>query len=579
MIEKQKILIVDDNKIDRKILSHVLGNNYLITEASNGIEAFELLENKKEDFSLILLDLFMPLMNGFDLLKKISKSKITNVPIIVLTGDDRVESIYEALDLGATSIFPKPIDTKKLLNKVKVTIESYVNSLTLNDDDYSVYNSLNQMKKEQQIDLLTGLFNYDAFNIVASSLIKENPNKTFTIVRSDFNRFKLVNEVYGREVGDKLLQDYAKYVIQILGKSAVVTRLAADMFVALVDKSRENLKFDMLLIDEFLLNYPIDINLSLVYGIYCINDNKHLDIDRMVDRAGYALNRAKNSLESGSYVVYNENLDKFVQIEQAVIYGIESAIKKGEIIVYFQPKYSLVDRRVVGAEALVRWNHPKFGMLSPGVFIPILEANGLIHMLDYYVWDQTCAAVARWRKDTSLPKIPVSVNISRNNFYRENIWIELLKLIDKYGLTTDCINVEITETSYMKDPKLIQSVVNKFKEVGLSVHMDDFGTGLSSLNILKDLVFDVLKIDLNFLQGLESNERAAIILKSIVNMNKLLKMPVVAEGIETVEQENFLRDIGCEVGQGFLFSKPVDEQQFLKLLRQNTNNILLKKAN
>lgn len=568
MQKKGKILLIDDSKIDRKMLSHVLCNNYDLIEAENGQEGLEILQSNQHSFSLILLDLFMPVLDGFGFLKEFSKPTYSNIPIIVLTSDERVDSIYEALDLGATAIFPKPINAHKLLDKVQTTIDNYLNSILPVNDEFSMYANFTKMKELHQIDMLTGLLNNTAFNKIVRDILLKNKNKHYSIIRSDIKRFKLVNEVYGREVGDKLLQDYAKFIIQILGKNAIVARLGADMFIALVDRPQETLKFDINLIDDFLAKYPIDINLNIVYGVYCVTDHS-LDVNKMVDRAGYALNCAKNSLDSTCYVVYTENLDKLVKIEQAVIYGIDAAIGNGDIIVYFQPKYSLLTKKIVGAEALVRWKHKQYGMLSPGIFIPILESNGLVHKLDYYVWDKTCEAVARWRKNSKLPKIPVSVNVSRNNFYREKIWIEILELIEKHGITPDCINIEITETSYMNDPKLIQSVVDKFKESGLKVHMDDFGTGLSSLNILKDLVFDVLKIDLNFLQGLEDNKRAAIILKSIVEMNKLLELPVVAEGIETIEQENFLRDIGCEIGQGFLFSKPVDEDTFVDLLEKN----------
>ena len=508
----------------------------------------------------------MPVMDGFEFLKCVKSLSNFDTPILVVTADEDLNNIYRALELGATSILPKPSDTKKLLAKIKETIfNGEINHMSINS--YIFNNQLSQCREGYQIDKLTGLYNQTGFLEVAKDLINNNPLKNYTIIKSDFNRFKLVNEMYGRDVGDQILKDFGLFLVQTLPPSTILGRWEADKFIALVDKDRESLKFDILTIDEYLKAYNIEINLTVLYGVYVVKGRK-IGIDKMCDRADYALTRAKNSLDTSSYVVYNESLDKWIKIEQTVISGIGNALQNGEIITYFQPKYSLITQKIVGAEALVRWNHPEYGMISPSVFIPILENNGLIHQLDYYVWNQTCEAVARWRK-TDLPKIPVSVNVSRNNFYREKLWIELLDLIEKHGLKPADINIEITESSYMTNPKLIQSVVDKFQRSGLSVHMDDFGSGISSLNVLKDLVFDVLKIDLNFLQGLESNDRAAIILKSIMHMNKLLDLPVVAEGIETQAQENFLREIGCEVGQGFLFSRPVNEGLFVKLLRKN----------
>ncbi|MBK5201424.1 MAG: EAL domain-containing protein [Spirochaetaceae bacterium] len=574
MIENNTILVVEDNEIDRKVLSPVLCANYSVIEATNGLEALDIIKNKDYDISLILLDLIMPVMDGFEFIKRANEIKGFDIPILVITSDDNLDNIYKALELGATSIFPKPYNSKKILPKIKETILNY-EILKLNIENKNLNLLVEDSRNKKYIDDLTGLYNQKAFLEITPKALKTSSNIKYTIIKSDFARFKLINEIYGRDVGDKLLKAFAFFLVQTLGKNAIIARWDADSFIALVNEHRDDLKFLLIKIDDFLKNYQIDINLSISYGVYIVDDLT-LPVDKMCARAEYALSRSKNSYDTAAYVIYNENFDKWIKIEQAVISGIAAAIENGEIIIYYQPKYSLITQRIVGAEALVRWNHPEYGLLSPGVFIPILENNGLIHQLDYYVWDKTCEAVARWRK-TDLPKIPVSVNVSRNNFYREKLWIELLDLIEKHGLTPDCINIEITESSYMNDPKLIQSVVNKFKESGLSVHMDDFGSGLSSLNILKDLVFDVLKIDLTFLKGLESNERAAIILKSIVDMNKLLDLPVVAEGIETQAQENFLRDIGCEVGQGFLFSRPINEDLFVKLLRLNTEQ--LAKAN
>lgn len=570
MLDKNTILIIDDSKIDRKVLSHVLCNDYSVVEASNGLEAFEIINSQKYDFSLIILDLMMPVMNGFEFLKKHNSFDKLDTPILVVTADENLNNIYKALELGATSILPKPHDTKKLLSKIKETIlNGELNHL--NRNSYKIEDKIIQGREEYQIDQLTGLYNQTGFLEVAKKVIDKNPLKNYSIIRSDFNRFKLVNEMYGRKVGDKILKDFGRFLVHTLPSSTILARWGADKFIALIDKDRESLKFDIVTIDDYLKEYNIDINLTVLYGVYIVED-RTISIDKMCDRADYSVKRAKNSFGASSYVVYNTSLDKWIKIEQTVVSGIDNAIKTGEIIIYFQPKYSLITQRIVGAEALARWNHPRYGMISPSVFIPILENNGLIHQLDYYVWDQTCAAVARWRKN-NLPKIPVSVNVSRNNFYRETLWIELLELIEKHGLKPADINIEITESSYMTNPKLIQSVVDKLQKSGLSVHMDDFGAGVSSLNVLKDLVFDVLKIDLNFLKGLESNDRAAIIVKSIINMNKLLDLPVVAEGIETKAQENFLREIGCEVGQGFLFSKPVDEELFIQLLIKNRDEV------
>lgn len=571
MPKDRTILIIDDDNIQRKLLSGILSEKYNILEAINGSVGLNMaIENAKE-ISLIFLDLYMPLMTGFEFLEKASKNYLFNdIPIIVLTSDEQVSSLYKALELGANDILPKPIDSKKILDKASRLIHSYQILKVTQDKNY--FNlTAKQLAYANEIDRLTGLFTKDAFMKICSEILRDNPKESYFLIRGDFIKFKLVNELYGKKEGDAFLKAYSILLVEILGKDAVISRFSDDDFVGLIKKNKTDLKFDLIRVEEFLKTYPLDINLSAVFGVYKIED-RSLSIDLICDRATYAISKAKQSRSSNtSYVVYNDKLDKWLKIEQAVVSGIDLAIDNGDILIYFQPKYSLNDKKIVGAEALVRWQHPSLGMLSPGVFIPILEANGVIHQLDYYVWDKACESVAKWQK-MGLKKIPVSVNVSRNNFYRDRLWNEILDLIKKHNLTSDDINIEITETSYMDDPIRVQNIVNKWQESGLSVHMDDFGSGYSSLNVLKDLVFDVLKIDLNFLQGLESNERAAIILKSIMDMNKLLKLPVVAEGIETQEQENFLKEIGCEYGQGFLFSRPVEEKVFIEMLRKEKDD-------
>ncbi|MCY1152438.1 MAG: EAL domain-containing protein [Sphaerochaetaceae bacterium] len=568
MPENRKILIIDDDKIQRRMLSGILKSKYKTIEAENGAVGLDLANEFFKEIALIILDLSMPVMDGFEFLEEASKNIIFNeIPIIVLTGDDQVSSLYRALELGANDILPKPFNSEKLINKVTQIIHSY--QLLKISQDRNYFNlTAKQLAYANDLDKLTGLFNKDAFIKISTEILNEHPKDNYYLIRADFVRFKLVNELYGKKAGDQLLKAFSMLLVEVLGKEAVISRFSDDDFVGLIKKDKEDLKFDLITIESFLKNYPLDISLNVVFGVYTI-DNRKLSIDLICDRAAYALSKAKQGRDNCVYVVYNEKLDKWLKIEQAVVSGIDTAIENGDILIYFQPKYSLNDKSIVGAEALVRWQHPSLGMLSPGVFIPILEANGVIHQLDYYVWDKTCESVANWRK-MGLLHIPVSVNVSRNNFYRDKLWVEILDLIEKHGITPDCINIEITETSYMNDPNQVQNVVNKCQESGLSVHMDDFGSGYSSLNVLKDLVFDALKIDLNFLQGLESNERAAIILKSIMDMNKLLKLPVVAEGIETQEQENFLKEIGCEVGQGFLFSRPVEEKVFISMLKRET---------
>ena len=265
---------------------------------------------------------------------------------------------------------------------------------------------------------------------------------------------------------------------------------------------------------------------------------------------------------------YDDDMRENMVSEQVIVNNMNGSLERDEFIVYLQPKYNLNTEKVVGAEALVRWIHPQLGFVSPAKFVPIFEQNGFIYQLDKYVWEKTCQML-REDIDAGRPVMPVSINVSRVDFYSPNLVQVFEDLTAKYNLDPRLLELELTESAYVDNPQQIIEITSQLQAKGFVILMDDFGSGYSSLNMLKDLPVDILKIDLRFLsdsQGVE-NGRADNILNSVVRMAKRLDVPVIAEGVETQKQVDFLRTIGCEYAQGYFFAEPVPLDEYRNLIQ------------
>ncbi len=401
-------------------------------------------------------------------------------------------------------------------------------------------------------------------------ILSENFDTEYDIISLNIDRFKVINDLYGTDEGDKLLI-YICYILKSLTDSEYesFSRLYADNFA--ICKIREDGYEERFAksLKHHLSMYPLDINISMCFGIYRV-ENRDLSVSSMFDRANMALKSVKGSYNR-IYSYYEETHRNSLLEEQEIINDMHNALKNGEFKVYYQPKYILSDTKLAGAEALVRWIHPKKGMIQPQKFIPIFEKTGFITDMDEYVWEFTCKSLRKWI-DAGLPIVPISVNVSRIDIYNPNLCRNLKALIDKYNIPIKLLELEITETSYMENPTQLIETVIKLKKLGFTVEMDDFGTGYSSLNMLNQVPVDVLKLDLRFMKSVNSEGRSANILNSIVSMAKWLDLPVVAEGVETKEQVEFLKSIGCNKGQGYYFAKPMPCKDFEELLSTNDNH-------
>ena len=307
-------------------------------------------------------------------------------------------------------------------------------------------------------------------------------------------------------------------------------------------------------------------NASIYSAIYCMNDPE-TSVELMLDRAGLAIQQIKgNYLDR--FTKYNGLVKDVMLKEQALTSDMEFALGNNEFCIHIQPIYDIHTGKVVSAEALVRWNHSKRGLLPPDSFIPLFERNGMIAKLDHHVWELACAFLKKLI-DEGVEPVPISVNVSRVNLFLPSLGDDMVALLDKYGIDREYLKLEITESARTADQTRLVEAVGKLKELGFTIVMDDFGTGYSSLRVLKDMPIDVVKIDMNFVAELGSSNKASIIVKHMSTLAKALGMTVIAEGVETKEQLGYLKSVECDQLQGYYFSKPLTEDDFIKLMKKS----------
>lgn len=415
-------------------------------------------------------------------------------------------------------------------------------------------------------DPLTGLYTKTAFIEKVREELDANPDGRYEIVATDIEKFKILNDKYGIQEGDKLLRYMGNRIRKLTAaEGGIATRANADIYYVLI-KHEDGKIADIVgnALEDIKMDYA-SISVVLKFGVYRITD-KSLPIEFMCDRAQLAASSIKGKYNV-SCAYYDDSLRKSLLTEQLITSEMENALKEEQFEVYFQPKYDLISEKMAGAEALVRWNHPKKGFISPGDFIPVFERNGFITKMDMFVWEKTCGYLAQWKSKYG-NIVPISVNVSRHDLYVERIADIIEGMVEKYGLETKDLHLEITESAYTDDSEKILEVVGEFKRRGFKIEMDDFGSGYSSLNMLSDMPVDILKMDMRFVQTKDlSNSRN--VMNFVTGLAKWMNLLVVAEGVETQEQVNVLKALECNYVQGFFFSRPLPADAFEEYHKEN----------
>lgn len=552
---QKTVLVVDDSTTNRSILCDILHSDYSVIQAENGIQALTKLKKQDKKVDAIILDIIMPEMDGYEFMDKIKQDKtLSQIPVIILTEKSDRDTEKKVLESGAWDFVPKPYDADIIKLRLKNVIARSQVSL------------LKELNNVMNYDPLTEIYSKNKFFSASKALLKAYPDKQFAFLRLDIDRFKLINSFFGTAYGDRLLKHVAKRIRDFAKTTECCTfgRIDADVFGIFTPyQGKEETVKQIEQAVEDMKKLSASYNIMIVYGVYVVTD-RSLPISFMCDRAALAAKTVKGHYMK-SYAFYDDKMRLSIENEQNIINEMSDALENHEFVPYYQPKYDVKTNKPVGAEALARWIHPTKGFISPGVFIPIFEKNGFISKLDSYIWECVCKQLKEW-KDKGVPLFPVSVNVSRVNLYNPNLSKIIIELTRKYDVDPKYFNIEITESVYTDDNVMIDDITSQLRNNGFTILMDDFGSGYSSLNVLKDVQVDMLKMDIMFMFKAKYDGRAETIISSVIRMAKWLNIPVIAEGVDRAEQVEFLKSVGCDYIQGFYYSKPLPAADYEKLI-------------
>lgn len=546
---KRKILIVEDDELNLEMLESLLVDKYEILTAKNGRTGLKVLEEYYKELSLILLDVQMPVLNGFEFLKKVREDAlISSVPIIVITANDSVDTELICLDLGAADFITKPYNADIIRRRIRNVIRLKESSMTL---------------EAVERDELTGLYTEQAFLHYVKQMMSFKPNKKMQLIIAKIKDFKLINSIYGMKKADEFLCYLASAYSRRL-KDGLIARKGSTSFVCLFygdDELNHSELADT--IAEIAKNAPIK-GVKVKYGIY-ENIDKSLPVSTVCDYASLTAEAIMESYEC-DVAFYTEKQAKMRIYEQMIENDFEKALNNQEFLVYYQPKVDLVTEKVIGAEALVRWKKPDGTMVSPGEFIPVYEKNGQIEKLDEYVFQKVCQLQKR-KLDEREKLLSISVNLSRSSILRDGIAERYIKIAEENEIPISCVPLELTESAAIYG-KRIHGTTEQLVNAGFKLHMDDFGSGYSSMICLNQLPFSTLKIDKSLVDHI-CEPKGKTLVEQIIMLSKLLNMEVVAEGVENIEQIEELRKMKCDVIQGFYYAKPMSENEFIEYVKVN----------
>lgn len=412
-------------------------------------------------------------------------------------------------------------------------------------------------------DSLTGLYNKDHFCEMAEKMLAEHEFERYILVCSDIADFKLVNEVFGKETGDEILLGFAEYLRKSAQPGDVYGRIGGDRFAILMPKRRYHEQDFTMATNDILCKINKAAYSFVCYlGAYEIVESVPVDI--MCDRALMAIHQIKRD-HTVAVAYYDEEQHKKTLFEQRLTGELPKAIEQGNIKAFIQPQVDR-DGTIVGGECLVRWIHPEKGMISPGAFIPVFEKNGLVTIVDRHIWRLACAKLREWH-EAGRDDLYLSVNISARDIRMLDIFMVFTDLVAEFDISPKNLKLEITESAVVDDMQTTIGLIKNLQHFGFTVEMDDFGSAYSSLNMLKDIPVDVLKIDLAFLRKSENKQRGRDILDAVVHMADKLKLETVVEGVEDQEQLDFMNSLGCQRYQGYYFARPMSMEDFEEKLR------------
>ena len=548
---KRRVLVVDDEEINRDILGNILAPQYEVSFAENGKQAYEMLHERMTRYSLILLDLLMPEMDGFELLEKIKSEDVTsNIPVIVMTSEKPAE--VRSIKMGADDFIAKPYDMPEvIMARCERIIQLY--------EDKSIIRSAEK-------DELTNLYTREFFQEYIRQIDRNCSDVSMDAIVLNIEHFHMLNEMFGRQMGDNVLRKVAGMLSDMLAEGVGIgCRPDSDYFYYYIEH-RDSYEKVFATLSKELSGISKIPGVRIRLGVYQ-NVDKDISIEDRFDHAKYACDRIRGDYNRQIFFYNSEENEKDLYHEQ-LINDIDAAIANKDFVVFYQPKYGIQcdEPELRSAEALIRWQHPKYGMISPGDFIPLFESNGLIQKLDHYVWEEAAGQIRKW-KDEFGYTVPVSVNVSRVDIYDSELENRLLKILKDNGLDAGELMLEITESAYADDARGLTNVVESLRGRGFRIEMDDFGSGYSSLNMITQIPIDVLKMDMKFIRNMNKDAKSLKLVELVIEIADYLGVPVVAEGVEDKNQVAQLKEMGCELIQGYYFSKPVPPEEFNRFIK------------
>ena len=546
---RRNVLIVEDEFVNQQILGQIISSEYQPIYANNGQEALDILHENPQEISLVLLDLNMPVMDGFELMRIMNEEEILKrIPIIVLTSEKSAE--IQSLQLGAQDFITKPYDMPEIiLARVK-------RSIMLAEETEII------LRTEK--DSLTGLTTKKYFFEYINRYDQHNPNAKMDAIVVNVKKFRTINALLGHRFGDRLLISIGNSLRKLMENyEGIVSRVDADTFYLYITSLDNFEEVISKALEEAANKVHKEGKVAFRVGVNRVVDHE-LSVEKRFDDALRALRLNKDNLET-TIVVYDQKMHENELFNEKLVLEFDKSIENKEFKIYLQPKMNITGDKPVlsSAEVLVRWIHPVHGLISPALFVPLFENNGLITRLDKYIWNEAASQIREW-KDKYNIVVPLSINVSRVDLFSATLIDDLMEIMTKYRLSFNELYLEVTESACVDDAKEVTRRVHALKDKGFIIEMDDFGTGYSSLHMVSSLPLDALKVDRSFIFNLSTNEKSKILVSIIVEITRLLNAKCIAEGVETEEQLKLLKEMGVELIQGFYFSPAIPTDAFFE---------------
>ena len=575
---KPTVLIIDDEEQIRNLLIDVLGASYQCSDAGSAEEALSALA--KTTFDLVISDIDMGGMSGLELVPRVHSLSPDTV-VVMVSGNQDIEFAIKAMRAGAYDYITKPIID---LSHLEAIIGRAITHSTLlrekRRDKEQIENLLQQRTEEVHwlgnYDTVTQLPNRALFEdrVEQAVAIAKTTGQSLGVLFIALDQFKKVNDSFGHGPGDVLLREFAERLKSCINTSDTVARFGNDEFALLrtqIDDTKDVIETigslsQVLKFSFDLPGHELFATASVGVSLFPFDGE---DCQTLLKNAGAALYKAKRS-GGANYQFFTADLHELAQSRLALESNLRRAIHNEEFLLHYQPRISVDSQAITGVEALIRWQHPQLGLVSPSEFIPLAEDTGLIVPIGEWVLRAACLQGRRWIEEGFGP-LPIAVNISARQFHDRDLSQSVIRILEETGFSPKYLELELTESSIMQDAEFAASLLNRLKSLGINISIDDFGIGFSSLASLKRLPIDALKIDQSFVRDVSSDRDDANLVKAIITLGHNLRLKVVAEGVETEDQLRFLEVLGCDEIQGFFYSKPVPANTLVSLFEPQIN--------